>query len=169
MATFADALARERPRLLRRARRLCGGGGEAEDLVQETLSVALGHEDAFAQGTNFRAWLFTLMKYAHRNSARKSQRRQFLDKGLPNLVKTETPANQELSVALSQTLDAVEGLPRAQREVLVMVAMEGYSYAEAARIAGAPIGTIRSRLARARQNVQQHVEKRVDRASVNSE
>ncbi len=133
------------PSLLRVARRLTTHSA-AEDLVQDSLLLAWRNFHQFQPGTNARAWLFRILFNAYYGQGRKSRR-------MPEVVpltahlKTATPAFDD-SMALSRALDS---LPVEQRAVLMLAVVEGFTCAEIASILASPIGTIMSRLSRARQ------------------
>ncbi|MEO1135288.1 MAG: RNA polymerase sigma factor [Pseudomonadota bacterium] len=151
MSDFRVLLERETPILSRYARRLCRGSAWSEDLLQETLLLALRLEKSFTLGTNLRAWLFTLMRNKYRNEVRKRQRRgKITIEEQVNDYITDWSIRQESSLALSQTLDALAVLPKDYRDVLVLVAVKELTYVETADRIGIPIGTVRSRLSRAR-------------------
>lgn len=141
----------EIPRLRRYARYLVGDVDRADDLVQECLTRAVAKIDSWAEGTNLRAWLFVILRNCHINEIRHNQRAAVdgdLDDDHPALA---MPASQEAHMALLEVRDAFLGLSKEHREVLLLVAVEGLQYEEAGVILGVAIGTVRSRLSRARQ------------------
>lgn len=159
MSDFRQLLSTETPSLQRYAQRLCCGAPWAEDLLQETLLLALRLEDDFTPGTNLRAWLFTLMRNTYRNEERKRRRRSRIT--VEEYAQEYSIAGvngQESSLALSQTLQALDALPPLYRETLLAVAIEGRTYEEASQIIGRPIGTVRSRLSRARMLLKKTLE-----------
>lgn len=159
MTEFRLLLEQETPALNRYARRLCHGSAWSEDLLQETILLALRLENSFTLGTNIRAWLFTLMRNTYRNEVRKRRRRgQITTEEQTEEYTTDCPVRQETSLALTQALCALESLPKAYRDVLVLVAIRGLSYAEAAIVIDAPVGTVRSRLSRARKLLKSGLE-----------
>ncbi|MFN4312602.1 MAG: sigma-70 family RNA polymerase sigma factor [Ferrovibrio sp.] len=127
----------------------------AEDLTQETVLRVLAKADQFQPGTNFKAWAFTIMRNQHIDQSRR-QRREATTFGdmdaFENLMAVKAP--QEDKLMLDELLKAINRLNPAQREVLVLVVGNGLSYEEAAKVCGCPIGTIRSRLARARHELE---------------
>ncbi|MBI1209108.1 MAG: sigma-70 family RNA polymerase sigma factor [Azospirillum sp.] len=140
--------------LRRYARAMLRNRNDADDLVQDTLVRALAQAEKFASGTNLRAWLFTIMHNLHVNRLRQNASR-------PNMVAVEDaeaklvePARQEARVELREMSRAVDSLPEDQRQVLLLVALEGLKYDEAAGVLGVPIGTVMSRLSRAREAVR---------------
>ena len=135
--------------LRRYALALTGSRYEAEDLVQETLTRAIGAAGGFRKGGNLRGWLFSIMHNAFVSSMRSRRAaEQELDDDLPEL---RQPPNQLDRLELRDVFAALSRLPEAQRAALVLIALEDFSYAEAARVLGIPIGTLMSRLARGRE------------------
>jgi RNA polymerase sigma factor (sigma-70 family) len=135
--------------LRRYALALTGSRYEAEDLVQETLTRAIGAADGFRKGGNLRGWLFSIMHNTFVSSVRSRRAaEQELDDTLPEL---RQPARQLDRLAVRDALTALSRLPEAQRAAVVLIALEDFSYAEAARVLGIPIGTLMSRLARGRE------------------
>lgn len=150
MQGFLDEVERAVPALRRYARGLTGHADRADDLVQDCLERALRKRGLFRPTGPVQAWLFTIMLNLYRNDQR-HRRRQGQDLPLadfePDLA---VPASQTDSVALSETRRALDTLPEDQREALLLVVLDGMSYAECARVLGIPEGTLMSRLARAR-------------------
>jgi RNA polymerase sigma-70 factor (ECF subfamily) len=147
-----DAVAAEIPRLRRYARALLGDSGEADDLIQDTLERALVRLDQWREGESPRKWLFSILHNLHVDGLRRKARR-------PPHVGLE-------SIGPEQSLPATDGgsggdLDRAlqllsgdQREVVLLVGLEGLSYAETAEVLSIPIGTVMSRLARGRDKLR---------------
>jgi len=142
-------IARELPRLRRFARALRNDGG-ADDLVQDCVERALRKIDLWQQGTNMRAWLFRILYNLHLSTMRSTAR-------LPPTVslddldlRASAGAGQQATVELRELAEAMHALPAEQRDVVVLVALEGMRYDEAAEVLGVPLGTVRSRLSRAR-------------------
>lgn len=125
---------------------------DADDLVQETLTKAWVHRDKFHAGTNLRAWLFTILRNSWYTAAAKG-RRETPDEDGKMAAAMTTPPSQEWSVELRQLQSALNRLPPEHREALVMVGAAGLSYEEAAEVAGCAIGTIKSRVNRARNRL----------------
>jgi RNA polymerase sigma-70 factor, ECF subfamily len=145
----------EIPRLRRYARYLRREPDHADDLVQECLSRAIAKIDTWQPGTNLRAWLFVILRNCHINEIRREQRVVSLDDETPASEPTlSVPGNQETRVALAEVRRAYLRLSEEHREVLLLVAIEGLQYEEAAGILQIPVGTIRSRLSRARQTLR---------------
>ena len=139
------------PRLRRYARALVGDRAAADDLVQDTLERAWAKLHLFRRGTDLRAWLFTVMHNVHVNQVRAARPTDTLEDEMPELAQRAAQGDALLVRDLERALAA---LPVAQREVLLLVALEDLSYEETARVLGIPIGTVMSRLARAREKLR---------------
>lgn len=139
------------PRLRRYARALVGERAAADDLVQDTLERAWSKLHLYRHGTDLRAWLFTVMHNVHVNRVRASRPTDPLEDEMPELAQRATQGDSLLVRDLERGIAA---LPLAQREVLLLVALEDLSYDETARALGIPIGTVMSRLARARDKLR---------------
>jgi RNA polymerase sigma factor (sigma-70 family) len=140
------------PRLRRYARALVADRSQADDLVQDTLERAWAKQHLFRRGTDLRAWLFTLMHNVHVNRVRATRSSDPLDDSLPELQQSATQGD---SLALRDMDRALARLPAEQREALLLVTLEDLSYEETAKALGVPIGTIMSRLSRAREKLRQ--------------
>ena len=139
------------PRLRRYARALTSDRAQADDLVQECLARAWEKLSLWQRGTDLRAWLFTVMHNVHVNRVRASRPTDPLEDEMPELAQRATQGDSLLVRDLERGNAA---LPLAQREVLLLVALEDLSYNEAARALGIPIGTVMSRLSRAREKLR---------------
>jgi RNA polymerase sigma-70 factor (ECF subfamily) len=128
---------------------LCHDAAEADDLVQDTLVKAWSHRDRFAEGTNLRAWLFTILRNTF-YTAISRRRREVRDEDGQEAARLVSPADQEWSVSLNDLRAALTRLPATHREALVLVGGAGMTYQEAAEVCGCAIGTIKSRVNRAR-------------------
>jgi RNA polymerase sigma-70 factor (ECF subfamily) len=147
----ADSIVELIPRLRRYARALAGDRIAADDLVQDTLERAWSKFHLYRRGTDLRAWLFTVMHNVYVNQLRASRPSTQLDEEMPELAQ----AAREVDGLVLRDLDAaIRRLPPDQREVLLLVALEEMSYDEAAGTLGVPIGTVMSRLARAREKLR---------------
>ena len=139
------------PRLRRYARALAGDRSAAEDLVQDTLERAWSKFHLYRRGTDLRAWLFTVMHNVYINQLRAARHGAPLEDEMPELAR---PA-RDIDMLVLRDLDAaIRRLPAEQREVLLLVALEDVSYEQAARTLEIPIGTVMSRLARAREKLR---------------
>ena len=147
-----DLIVAEIPRLRRYARALTGDAARADDLVQDTLERALSRFSLWRPG-NLRAWLFTIMHNIFVNQIKSAANIDYLaDELLPDLP---LRATQSDNLELRDLDRALSRLSAEQREVLLLVGLEDISYEEAARIVGTPIGTVMSRLFRARRQLEE--------------
>jgi RNA polymerase sigma-70 factor (ECF subfamily) len=128
---------------------LCGNVDRADDLVQETLLRALANIDSFQPGTNMAAWLFTILRNHFRSEYRK-RRREVEDTDGRYAESLKSQPEQYGQVELTEFRKALVQLPADQREALILVGASGFSYEEAAHICGCAVGTIKSRVNRAR-------------------
>ena len=129
---------------------LSGNGDRADDLVQETLLRALANIDSFQPGSNLPAWLFTILRNLFRSDYRK-RRREDADGSYAKTLKTQPAQNAHLE--FEEFRAALEKLPQDQREALILVGASGFSYEDAAAICGCAVGTIKSRVNRARSKL----------------
>ncbi|UCI05762.1 sigma-70 family RNA polymerase sigma factor [Mesorhizobium sp. B1-1-8] len=136
--------------LRRYARSLTRDGADAEDLVHDALVRAYERRGTFRTGGNLRAWLFSIMHnvFIDRMRSRRSEAARIEQAG--HLADASVPASQDHSVRLAQVREAFLALPDEQREALHLVAIEGLGYAHAAEVSGVPLGTLMSRIGRAR-------------------
>jgi RNA polymerase sigma-70 factor (ECF subfamily) len=151
MCDFHCLVEREIPRLRRYARALTRSGDRADDLVQETLLRAIAKAHLWQTGTDIRAWLFTIMHNQYVNMVRRAMREEAnvdIEQISASLVATTDPT---ASRQLCELERALARLAPEQREVILLVGLEGMSYEAAARILNVPIGTVRSRLSRGRE------------------
>jgi RNA polymerase sigma-70 factor (ECF subfamily) len=138
------------PALRRYARALVRDVAGADDLVQDCLMRALAKLDLWREGTNLRAWLFTILHNQYVNHVRRSIRSGTtfeFDDAAPALSR---PAHQQAGLELRDLDRALKQLPADQRAVILLVGLEGLPYGDVAAILGIPVGTVRSRLSRGR-------------------
>lgn len=133
---------------------------EAEDLVQETFAKALRGFDSFAPGTDFRAWMFRILRNTFLTSRTGLQAKLTVpfeaEDEAPQAVTWENPETLALASATRETLQAaIEALPVAYREVVLLCDVEEMKYQEIAEVLSVPIGTVMSRLARGRKLLRQ--------------
>ena len=128
---------------------LCRSGSDADDLVQDTLVKAWTHRDKFQPGTNLRAWLFTILRNTYYTQVVRRRREVRDEDGSYAASLTSEPA-QEWRVAFDGLRGALDQLPHEHREALILVGAAGLTYEEAAEICGCALGTIKSRVNRAR-------------------
>jgi RNA polymerase sigma-70 factor, ECF subfamily len=149
------AILAEIPRLRRYARALLRDRDAADDLVQDSLERALTRLDNWRTGENPRRWLFTIMHHLFVDQMRKLNRRGKDAALSPEIAEgIATPAAQHDGFAVRDILDALETISPERRAAILMVAVEGFSYAEAADILGIPAGTLMSRIARGRDDLR---------------
>jgi RNA polymerase sigma factor (sigma-70 family) len=148
-ADFKKELTEVIPHLRAFARGLCGRPDMADDLVQETMLKAWAAQNRFEPGTSMRAWTFVILRNAYLTEMRRNRFRGEYDEGVAERILT-APAGQEEPLHLSDMHRALLTLPAERREALLLVGAGGFSYEEAAEICGCAIGTIKSRVGRAR-------------------
>jgi RNA polymerase sigma-70 factor (ECF subfamily) len=128
---------------------LSHNGSDADDLVQDTLIKAWSNRDKFEPGTNLRAWLFTILRNTYYTNVLR-RRREVRDEMGEYASALKSPPTQDWSVAMRSLQAALQQLPDEHREALILVGAAGLSYEEAAEICGCALGTIKSRVNRAR-------------------
>lgn len=156
---FQKNLLAELPHLRRFARALSGDASLADDLVQDCVERALKKQHLYDSDRPLRAWLYAILRNIHISHWRKASPWGHL-KNIDDLEGFEgaVEAEQEHNMSLSLVTGALDQLQPQHREVLVLISLEEVSYREAAEIVGVPIGTIMSRLSRARSNLQKILE-----------
>ncbi|MCQ4633070.1 RNA polymerase sigma factor [Shinella sp. CPCC 100929] len=143
------------PQLRRYSRSLTRSDTESEDLLQDCVEKALTHRSQW-QGANIRAWAYKIMTNLHLNARRAIARRPSV-----GIEEAETVAASALPsdpLARNRLVQALETLPKEARAVLMLVAVEGHSYQEVADMLAMPVGTVMSRLSRARQMLRQKLQ-----------
>ena len=147
-----DGIVASLPSLRAFAISLCGNVDQADDLVQETLLRALAHIDSFEPGTNLPAWLFTILRNHFRSEYRKRKREvEDSDGHFAELLNTYPEQNSRIEFEEFQK--ALAKLHPDQREALILVGASGFSYEETAEICDCAVGTIKSRVNRARSKL----------------
>jgi RNA polymerase sigma-70 factor, ECF subfamily len=131
---------------------LCGNVDRADDLVQEALLRAWRNLDSFEPGTNISAWLFTILRNVFRSEYRK-RRREVEDADGSYAKSLTSLPGQTSHLEMDEFRKALDVLPSEQRESLILVGASGFSYEEAAQICGCAVGTIKSRVNRARRRL----------------
>ena len=131
---------------------LSHNGSDADDLVQDTLIKAWTNRDKFEPGTNLRAWLFTILRNTYYTNVLR-RRREVRDETGEYAGGLRSPATQDWSIAMRALQAALQQLPAEHREALILVGAAGLSYEEAAEICGCALGTIKSRVNRARNRL----------------
>jgi len=144
------SIARELPYLRRFARALANDASKADDLVHDCVVKALENMEKFQPGTNLRAWLFTILRNCFISDIRRSKRHVGAADSPRWARGGIAPPNQESALLLHRLQGELGNLPDDQRMVLALVVLEGMSYEQTAKTLEVPIGTVRSRLSRAR-------------------
>ena len=132
------------------SRSLCGDRELADDLAQEALAKAWQSRETFRAGSNLKAWLFTILRNQFYSDRRRAWRQAPWDDAAAERMPV-AKGEQIWAVQLSDTARALRGLPAEQREALILVGAGGFSYEDAARISNCAVGTVKSRVARARK------------------
>jgi RNA polymerase sigma-70 factor (ECF subfamily) len=164
LPSFAECVLACHASLYRYARSLCGEPWEAEELLQETYKRALAakRKPVATDSDEIRPWIFTIMRHVWQNERRRMSRSQetlFEDAAVVSGENAELAMSRKLLV--SEVRAAVDSLPVLWREIIVMRDMEDHSYAQIAAVLGCPIGTVMSRLSRARGALRQLLMPRV--------
>ena len=146
---FVAALTGVTPHLRAFARGLCGRPDLADDLVQETMLRAWASRERFEPGTSMRAWTFTILRNTYLTDLRRSRFQGDYDEASAERI-LNAPAGQDAGLHLADLHAALMRLPPERREALLLVGAGGFSYEEAAAICDCAVGTIKSRVARAR-------------------
>jgi len=155
MAKYSEQVTSFIPHLRRYARALMGGDiMAADDLVQDCLERALSRIHLWRKGSDLRAWLFTIMHNLYANHIRKlSTAPKFVDLDSDN-IRMNDNSNAERDLEIRDIQQAINTLTPDQREVLLLVTLEGLPYREVATILGMPEGTVMSKLSRAREKLR---------------
>ncbi len=146
---FRDQLVALLPSLRAFSRGLCGRRDMADDLAQDTVLRAWAARSSYTQGSNFRAWMFMIMRNQFYTTVRKNARTTSLDPEVAERVLVVAPAQQN-GINIEDVAKALQKLPVEQREVLLLIGANGLTYEDAAEVLGCAIGTVKSRLARGR-------------------
>ncbi len=152
-----EQLIRAIPNLRAFAMSLCGDTTRADDLVQETLLKAWSHLGSFQEGTNLKAWLFTILRNLFFSEHRK-RRREVEDADGHLSARLAVHPEQNGHMDFEDFRIALKQIPNDQREAIILVGAEGFSYEEAATISGCAVGTIKSRVNRARSRLAELLE-----------
>ncbi|UCH73804.1 MAG: sigma-70 family RNA polymerase sigma factor [Rhodospirillales bacterium] len=158
MDLFCDSLERWIPNLRRYARALTRDREQADDLVQDCLERALSRRHLWNEDGNTRAWLFTIMHNIHANDTRRNSNRPGTVPIEDDAAQPARPPGQMLRVAGLETAAALQELPDEQRQVILLVALEGMTYGEVAETLGVAQGTVMSRLSRGRERLRRLME-----------
>lgn len=148
---FGDELIKAIPNLRAFARALSGDAQFSNDLVQETLLKAWAHRDSFVPDTNLKAWLFTILRNTYFTHYRKAQREEIDEEQAA--MNASVPATQLMHLEFEDMRRALMRLSPDHREALLLITAEGFSYDDAARVCGCAVGTMKSRVNRARSRL----------------
>ena len=140
------------PHLRAFARSLAGDRDRADDLVQSAIQRALAAAAQFTPGTNFKGWIFTILRNVYFSELRRHRHLEIpIDEA--NLNSHASQPTQMAGLEFGEFRRAFDMLPAEQREALVLVGADGFSYEAAAAVCGVPIGTVKSRVSRARREL----------------
>ncbi len=153
-SAFKNDLLAAIPNLRAFAVSLTQNADKADDLVQETLVKAWDKHESFQMGTNLKAWLFTILRNEFYSQMRKRGREVQDSDGIMTERLAVHPSQHGL-LDLEDFRGALEQLPQDQREAIILIGASGFSYEEAAEICGCAVGTIKSRVSRARNRLQE--------------
>jgi RNA polymerase sigma-70 factor (ECF subfamily) len=154
LEAFSQAVVALIPRLRRYARALVREPSRADDLVQDTLERAWAKRGLWRPGSDLGAWLFTVMHHLHVNQVRRTDLAADAQALNEEALAAPVPARAEGPILLRDLERALDQLSAEQREVLALVAVEEMRYQEVAEVLGIPIGTVMSRLSRARERLR---------------
>jgi RNA polymerase sigma-70 factor (ECF subfamily) len=155
---FRQDLVSHLPHLRAVARTLTGHRDRADDLVNDTVLKALSAEAQFQPGTHLKAWLMTILRNHYINGLRRSRIEVETVAEIPESILPSAP-NQEHVVEVNEVASALQQMSLEHREILVLVSAAGLSYEEAAEVCGCAVGTIKSRLNRARAELKRVLSK----------
>jgi len=150
---FREELTELIPHLRAFARSLCGNSALADDVAQDAMLKAWKARDKFKPGSNLKAWTFTILRNQFYSIKRRSWRSTPLDQEVAEQT-IVAQSDQEKVVQLNELRRGLDSLKDDQREALILVGASGLSYEEAAEICGCAIGTIKSRVSRARKSLE---------------
>jgi len=156
-ANFKQELETLIPHLRAFARNLCGKPDMADDLAQDALLKAWAARKRYRAGTNMRAWVFVILRNQFLSQMRRARFKGEWDESVAERT-LSSPAHQDHQMQLSDLQRALMRLPEAQREALILVGAGGFSYEEAAGICDCAIGTVKSRVARARAALDEMID-----------
>jgi len=158
MTRFTQGLEAELPQLRRHARALTRDPGLGEDLLQESALRALEKRRLFRRGTNMGAWLRTIMRNLHVSEMRRRARQATPTDPDELISRVVQPPRQDRGVEIRALQSALGELSDVNRRMLLRVGLDGESYESVARDAGLPVGTVKSRISRARGQLRRHMD-----------
>jgi RNA polymerase sigma factor (sigma-70 family) len=154
---FRKSLTHITPHLRAFARTLCGSAENADDLAQTALLKAWAARASYRAGTNFKAWIFTILRNQFYSEVRRSRFVGEYDQDMAERT-LSTKGGQEENIELADVIRAMEGLPANYRDALILVAVGDFAYEEVAQICGVALGTVKSRICRARAMLSAAIE-----------
>lgn len=157
MSQFQEMIVTLIPPLRRYARSLARDADRADDLVQDCLARAISRERLWEPDTNLKAWLFTILRNIFLNEIRRSARSPVHDETQMPQASLAVAGSQESRMQMRDLQRAFDGLGEAHKEILMLVVVEGFSYEDAADVLSISVGTVRSRLSRARTELRLQV------------
>ena len=155
MTDKKDQIVDQIPHLRRYASALLRDRDAADDLVQDCLTRAFDRLHLWRPSGTMRAWLFTILHNLHANQTRKRGREPEIRSDTDTLERQPAPADQDAGLVARDLANALGQLPDEQRSVILLVGLEGHSYADVSAITDAPLGTVMSRLSRGRELLRQ--------------
>ena len=158
MQRFEDLLIDQIPALRRYACALCRDPVQADDLVQECLARAVDKRGLWIRQRGIRPWLFSILHNAFIDEMRRQSAAPIDTDAAADPQAMASEQDADLLCAMSDFEKALRGLPAEQREVLLLVGLEQMTYRQAAKVIGSPVGTVMSRLARAREQLASNLE-----------
>ena len=166
MNRFETLLVEQIPALRRYARALCGDFSEADDLVQECLARAVSRRKLWISQRGIRPWLFTILHNIFVNGLRRQVNSPVVGTAEDYAQSIASDQDADLLCAVSDFEKALQQLSADQREVLLLVGLGQMSYKEISKITGAPVGTVMSRLSRAREQLRKSLDGEIKLASI---
>mgnify|MGYP003626947455 CR=1 FL=1 len=143
------------PHLRRYARALVRDSDAADDLVQECLARAMGRLHAWQPTGTMRSWLFTILHNLYVNQLRRDGRAPDIHSDSDGVERETVPGDHDAGLAVRDITAALATLPEEQRSIILLIGLEGLTYAEAATVTDVPVGTVMSRLARGRERLRE--------------
>lgn len=154
MSAVREQISAEIPHLKRYAMFLSRDASTAEDLVQDCILTAIDRAEQYRVEFALRPWLFAILRNTFFNQLRRGKHQPLVDDETARNHSPAVSGNQEAKVEIGELQSALDRLSLEHRDIVLKVAVEGFTYEEAARILEIPVGTVRSRLARARLALQ---------------
>jgi len=154
---FKKELIRRIPDMMRFAMSMTRSAQESEDLMHDTVIAAMEMADSYTPGTNMAGWLFTIQRGIFNNSLRRARTRRNYQKSQEDMPEPAELPRQIDHLVFQEAREAIEALPVDQKAAFFLVAYDGKSYNEAADILGCSVGTVKSRVSRARAEIARSI------------